>query len=322
MESYSVVIIYGPTAVGKSEAALELAAALDGVIINADVGQFYTPLSIGTAKPLLPDPSIEHHMFDCCDEPADLTVVDYRRRVSALVQESIMRRKRPIIVGGSGFYISSLFFPPSEFSGIAWSDALVGCVQENDNKLWDVLHGIDPLRAAKIHRHDMYRIKRALSLFYQTGVAPSAYEPVYNPIDDSFLFVNFTRERQDLYDRIDKRVELMICQGWLQEVQSLIGTVWESFLLRKKLLGYDDILHFLKSGEDVDHERYGALIELIARKTRQYAKRQLSFGRMLEKKLRPWCQPSQMSSANLTLLGLPLYIKELASIIRYSSSNE
>jgi tRNA dimethylallyltransferase len=305
-----VVVIYGPTAVGKTELALKLAQNIDGAIINADVGQFYTPLTIGTAKPTVPHPSIDHYMFNYSNEPRNITVVEYREHIIRLLPMLFAQGKVPIIVGGSGFYIMSLFFPP-----LAGNDANLSD-NESANRSWDMLHAIDPERAARIHPHDSYRIRRALGLFAKTGQKPSSYAPYYNPIAPFFL-LSLVRERSDLAMRIHQRVNAMIHEGWIDEVKGLIGTAWEPFLEQKKLLGYPEILNYCKNPGTLTVEH---LIDIIARKTCQYAKRQLSFGRMLVKKLEPYC--TDMAITNLTLLDLDLYINKLASKIKRSWSND
>jgi len=298
------ITIFGPTAVGKTDFALKLAEHIPAEIINMDVGQFYTPLSIGTAKPDWRSYTTPHHFFDILNEPTDLTVVEYRKRILDLFKKIWAKGKVPIIVGGSGFYLKSLFFPP-------YSDELKNTndtYSDSDN-LWDLLYSIDPLRAQQIAKDDEYRIKRALDIWFATGKKPSDYVPQFKPLGQA-LFINLTRDRVQLYDRINKRVTIMLEEGWLDEVKRLHGTQWDNFLRRKKIIGYDELLEYL-SGEQTKTV-LNSTIEAIQKRTRNYAKRQLTFARMLERDLKKYGYPDiNTLSLDLTLDDLDLYIKQL-----------
>jgi tRNA dimethylallyltransferase len=302
-----VFIIYGPTGVGKSDFALELARKISGEIINADVGQFYTPLSIGTAKPDWKISDVPHHLFDVIDGPRDFTVTEYRAEVISIIERIRYRGNVPIIVGGSGFSINALFFPPEQ--------AITSNLSIDDGRslqeLWQELNKIDSERAKAIHPRDTYRIKRALAIWHATGKKPSVLKPNYDPIAP-FQLIFLMRDRQELYHRINERVKLMIDQGWIEEVKELIGANWESFLKRKKLIGYDDIMNYLAL-MPADNKK--TLIEEIAKKTRNSAKRQLIYWRMLKKKLRPFIKKDPQSSletVNLTNTDSLMFIKKVA----------
>src|SRR5581483_4744359 len=217
------LIIYGPTAVGKTDIAFKIAKHIPSEIINMDVGQFYTPLSIGTAKPEWKTHSVPHHLFDIVSQPENITVAQYRELLLAKIQEVFNRGRLPIIVGGSGFYLKSILFPPSK---MAEQNFTFDDEENSASNLWDQLNSIDPIRAQQIHRNDVYRIKRALELWRTTGKKPSEQAPKYNPpFDYSLIF--FTRDRKELYERIDSRVLQMLNLGWLEETRKLIGTDWE-----------------------------------------------------------------------------------------------
>lgn len=273
LHKYMVVIV-GPTGVGKTDMANALAQAVSGQIVNLDMGQMYTPCSIGTAKPDWRHEPVPHHLFDILDTPVSMTVAQYHQRLQVIVQDIWSRGSIPIIVGGSTFYASSIFFPlayDQEKSAAHKQPVKAGTHAQ--------LMAIDPERAAQIHPNDQYRIDRALALYRERGVKPSAMIPVYNPLGN-YRLIHLTRDRSDLYDRINRRVVSMLDAGWIDEVNRLQGTEWESFLKIKKLIGYDDILHYLSTGGDRK-----ALIATIAQKTRHYAKRQEIFWRMLDRKL-------------------------------------
>ena len=159
-----MLIIYGPTGVGKTDMALAIAASVPAEIINMDMGQFYTPLSIGTAKPDWQNNSVPHHLFDIVDTPINYTVSEYRTLLYKTVEEVTQRGNLPILVGGSGFYLHSLLFPPQ----VAIPDVDIAALYSAGTDLWSTLYAIDPKRALSIDKADEYRIKRALSIWHST----------------------------------------------------------------------------------------------------------------------------------------------------------
>jgi tRNA dimethylallyltransferase len=302
-----IIVIYGPTGVGKTDSALEMAKSIPAAqIINGDVGQFYKPLTIGTAKPDWQHSPIQHHLFDSIDEPRNYTVWEYRQHVQQLIQELHRNDITPIIVGGSGFYIASLLFCQQEFDHQEQN-------QSAENPSWDTLQQIDTVRAAQIHPHDHYRIARALNIWRITGQKPSMYKPRYAPLAPT-LMLYVTRTRKELYERIDQRVLDMMEQGWLGETQNVLGTPWERFLQEKKLIGYDDIINYLTQST---HMSYSTVVERIQQRTRNYAKRQETFWRTLERsiKLADHDNAVVMHTIDLTLSPIDLYLKKLLSIV-------
>lgn len=302
-----MVIIFGPTAVGKTDFAENIAQHIPAEIVNMDLGQFYTPLSIGTAKPDWRHSTIAHHLFDLLDTPQDFTVATYREVLLKTLSGIWARGNLPIIVGGSAFYLQSIFFPPSAPTGV------LDDPHEDDS--WELLYSIDPARAEAIDKNDQYRIQRALNIWRSTGNKPSEYSAVYEaPCSYDLFFL--TRDREQLYERIDKRVLAMMDAGLLKEVADLKDTEWETFLCSKKLIGYDDLLSYLKSDEQTD-EQLARAIAIIQRRTRNYAKRQHTFWRMLEKKIaRQGNQDKEhtghMQEVDLTTVDSDIYCKQLA----------
>jgi tRNA dimethylallyltransferase len=313
----SMIIIFGPTGVGKTDFAELLAARTNAEIVNADLGQFYTPLSIGTAKPDWQNSPIAQHLFDIIKEPRIITATEYRDQLMQILDEIWDRKNIPIIVGGSGFYLQSLFFPPVSTAYRQTQKNYYG----PENERWNLLYLVDPDRALKIHHNDLYRINRALDIFYSTGKKPSEQEPHYQP-PGSFYFVYLNRNRQDLYERINKRTRLMMKAGWLEEVGRLQKTDWEPFLKKKKLIGYDDILKYLEGTKT--KPEYDELIDHIALKTRKYAKRQITFGNRLYANLEKTLLESldtrsSCMQVNLTSGKLELYINQLLLQIESTS---
>lgn len=277
MKKPFVLIVTGPTGVGKTAFVDELARNYDIEIINGDMGQLYEPLSIGTAKPDWKRAPIPHHLFDYLVKPDLFSVTKYRAVIKKMVEKIWQRKKVPVIVGGSGFYLLSLFFPPLE------SDVDPGQVdaisQLSHEQVWKEIKAADPVRAKEIGKHDHYRLSRALAIWRSTGKKPSTFQPQFDPIAQGIV-IWLSRDRKELYERIDARVLEMIELGWIEEVQNLKDSPWEKFLRKKKIIGYDLIFQYLD-----DEISYSQLIEQIQKKTRNYAKRQISFWSRFKKLL-------------------------------------
>ena len=320
-----MLIIYGPTGVGKTDLSLEIAENLPAEIINMDVGQFYTPLSVGTAKPHWKESPIPHHLFDIIDEPKNFSVSEYRKILYEKVNEITARKKLPILVGGSGFYLYALLYFQTPYSNSIY----MGNHIEDSSKIeivrtpiksheisldsWQKLYSIDPQRAMAIEKNDIYRIERALNIWKLTGTLPSSYKPEYCPqADYSIIFIE--RERQELKDRINARVIEMFNNGWIEEAQSLMNTPWRPFLKKKNLIGYNEIFDYLS--EKKTENDFQRMIQTIQAKTRQYAKRQFTFWRKLEREIKKENQYTSMyvgcvESVNISDPQRMLYSKEL-----------
>ena|SRR5436190_1255879 len=306
-----IVIIYGPTGVGKTDVALTLAHHFPSEIINMDVGQFYVPLSIGTAKPDWKKESTPHHLFDIIDSQSNYTVTEYRNKVQTTIKDIINRGNLPILVGGSGFYLHTLLFPPHTKTNEYTIQTQL--LTKNSQELWDTLYSIDPQRAEKINKNDTYRIKRALEIWTQTGQLPTSFVPYYEPLAD-YLLLYVIRDTSDLNEYISKRIHVMIQKGWIDETKKLMGTLWQTFIQKKKLIGYNEIFNFLQGNQD--RTAFNSMIELINNKTRQYAKRQRTFWRKLEREIKQQINYNGsyigcLESLNLTNTDLQLYINEL-----------
>lgn len=331
-----VIIIVGPTASGKSALAESLAVALRGEIINADVGQFYAPLSIGTAKPDLANVPVPHHLFDICTEPVDVNVVQYRDLVLQKVKEITARNKVPFIVGGSLFYIKSLFFVPREFPqqeasiSAAPHENMSDFVQDSvvtprhsSSSVggWDKLNEIDPARAAKLHPNDLYRIQRALDIWYTTGVLPSQAQPqAEKPFEPLFIWIDVPHEI--IKDRITKRTKEMLKTGWVTETEKILrdngpaspkgyagqasqctqkesanlsvketgcagrsstSEAWNLFFDHKGLIGYREIADWITAGKN-NNEIEDVATKIVAL-TYWYAKRQKTFWKSFKDQL-------------------------------------
>lgn len=304
-----MLVIYGPTGVGKTDLALAIAEHIPAEIINMDVGQFYTPLFIGTAKPDWKYSAVPHHLFDIIDSPANFTVTEYRSLLYTTVNEVRKRGRLPILVGGSGFYLHALLFPPqTEIPDVDISE-----LYPEGTNIWQELFKIDPQRALNIDKSDRYRIHRALTIWHATGKLPSTYSPTYNPQAD-FMIIFVERDRQELKERINARVREMFKCGWIEETKKLEHTPWQAFIQKKNLIGYSEIFDYL-TREQTD-KQFAEMIETIAAQTRQYAKRQHTFWRKLEREINKEKKYTGkyigcLEVVNLTNVKINLYINEL-----------
>ncbi len=277
------IIITGPTASGKTHVAEMLAMRIGGEIINADMGQMYTPLTIGTAKPNWRQAPVACHLFDILHEPIEFNVQQYRARILELVSEIITRKHVPIIVGGSLFYLSSLFFPPKEQTITTTHKAVAHIDMDQDTAiLWQELKTIDPERAAVLHPNDRYRIVRALTLWQQTGHKPSTLRPVFHEPFKALVVV-LDPLRNVLYERINKRTNDMVLQGWIDEAHGLLNTSWEPFVAKKGIIGYEQLFAWICAGRLQDTR--DAVFADIAQRTRNYAQRQIIFLRKFIREL-------------------------------------
>ena len=300
--SKNILVITGPTGVGKTNFVNQLATELQIEIINADMGQMYTQLSIGTAKPAWKTEPTLHHLFDIMSEPVDFSAIKFRNEVKRLIVEIWQRNKVPVIVGGSTLYIKSLFYSNEQNE-----------LKENKNQnyqldfqgdLWQKLNQIDPIRAQQLHPNDHYRLQRALFIWHNSGKLPSDCKPKFDPIADNINLIFINDDKNVLNDKIDQRVIQMMDEGWLLEVEKL-GIEWHEFLRRKKIIGYEVLLDFLDQIIDSEQE----CVKIIQQRVRQYAKKQQTFWRSLKKDLE--LNGQEVLQINLTLLHVDLYIKKL-----------
>lgn len=305
-----MIVIFGSTGVGKSSFACDIAAKIDGEIINADMAQLYKPLSIGTAKPDWQKSVIPHHLFDVIDAPIDCTVIKYRTMVAEKVKEIKARGKIPIIVGGSGFYIHSLFFVPS--------GGAVDVPQDAENVSWEQLNQIDPVRAQAIHPNDTYRIARAIAIWRKTGKLPSQAVQKYVPLSTPCELVHCKRERDELNAMNNNRIREMIKNGWLDECKKLIKEGWEPFVRRKKFIGYCQLFDCVENKLSLDEA-----LPIIEQKTRQYVKRQETFWRLFPASFKRIEQDAAtITELNLTFNEQALYIKQLPEKLKNSITNK
>ena len=276
----TIPVITGPTASGKSDLVFSLAQALHTEIISSDSIQVYQGFNIGSAKPL-PEllASVKHHFVDIINYSETYSVAMYQKMAIQTIDRMIMHGKIPVISGGTGLYLRSVIGSDHYSEVLPNEEFRATCNQESIRKgpawLHERLQEIDPEKANKLHPNDKRRIIRALEIFEFSGNQMSDKKD-QNPSMQRFLpkLFGLHWERNDLYQRIEQRVEQMFKDGFIDEVENLrfIGVNEESTPM--KSIGYKQVNQFLKGVIS-----YEVMVEVIKKETRNYAKRQLTWNR-------------------------------------------
>ncbi len=275
-----VIVICGATASGKSDLAIKLAQELNTEIISADSLAIYKKLDIGTAKPSEEERKlVKHHLIDCVDEKSSFSVDDYENMAMPILKSLLNQGKIPIICGGTGFYINSLIYDLSY--GNTGADEKIRekykeiVALKGNEYLYSLLKSRDYESSLKISPNDVKRVIRALEIYDITGKKKSEISDDKKP---RFSFIAFMPEwnREELYSRINLRVDLMIEKGLIEEVKGLIsgGLTKENQCMQG--IGYKETYDAIISGD------YSNLAETIKQNTRRYAKRQITFFKKFE----------------------------------------
>lgn len=285
MEAYDrIVCVVGPTASGKTRMAVELAKALDGEVISCDSMQLYRAMDIGTAKPTAEEmQGIRHHMIDIAEPDEDFSVGRYVEMADACVQDVLSRGKTAVIAGGTGLYVDSLIAGRS-FAPVPSTGKRAALERRADEEGVETLHRmlaeIDPATAARLPLADRRRIIRALEVYQETGKTITAHNeetkrlpPRYRPV---WLGMTFA-DRAALYSRIDLRVEEMMRQGLADEVRALLSRGVPESATAMQAIGYKELTAAVRGETDM-----AAAVSLIQQRSRNYAKRQLTWFRRNE----------------------------------------
>lgn len=274
-----LVIIAGPTAVGKSDMSVKVAELINGEIISADSMQVYRGMDIGTAKIKKEEMNgIRHYLIDALDPKDEFNIVKFQAMAKEAMTEIYSHGKIPILCGGTGFYIQSVLYD-IDFNEAedmnSYRAKLTQIANTNGNEyLHDMLKNTDPAAAQKIHANDLKRVIRALEYYNQTGECISAHneEQAQNESPYNFKFFVLTDEREIIYDKINRRVDLMIEKGLVEEVKRLKDQGLDDTFVSMKGLGYKEILEYLDGKITLDEAIYK-----IKRDSRHFAKRQLTW---------------------------------------------
>lgn len=276
-----LVVLTGPTAVGKTSLSINLAKAINGEIISADCMQVYRKMDIGTAKITKDEmDGVPHHLIDVIDPTEDFHVVRFKEMVTAAMEEIYAKGKIPIICGGTGFYIQAILYD-IEFTDNdidkSYRESLEKYADENGNEaLHKKLKEIDPESAESIPAANRKRVIRAIEYFEQTGEKFSVHNATQRERKSPYNFAYFVLndDRQLLYNRIDARVDKMVEAGLLPEVKSLLDMGVKKGMTSMDGIGYKEILSYLDGESSLEDA-----IELIKKNSRNYAKRQLTWFR-------------------------------------------
>lgn len=278
-EKKPLIILTGPTAVGKTKASIGLAKAIGGEIISADSMQVYRHMDIGSAKITKEEMAdVPHYLIDVLEPEEEFHVVRFQQMAKAAMTDIYSRGKIPIIVGGTGFYIQALLydidFTENEGDSV-YREKLEALAKEKGAAY---LHGqlamVDPKAAEEIHANNIKRVIRALEFYHQTGQKISEHNERERQKESPYQFCYFVLNdrRECLYERIDQRVDQMIRNGLVQEVQTLKERGCTKQMVSMQGLGYKEIFSYLEGDCSLEEAVY-----IIKRDTRHFAKRQLTW---------------------------------------------
>ncbi len=275
-----LICLLGPTAVGKTEIAIEVAQRLNAEIISVDSRQIYRQMDIGTAKPTPEEQqAARHHLIDCVDVSQLFSVADYQSLAYAAIADIQSRGKQVLLVGGAGLYFRAIV--DGLFEGPGANPTLrERLAQEAAQHGVDVLHeqlrACDPVSADRIHPNNIVRVIRALEVYELTGTPMSEHQQQWQPEKQRYPFIAFclTMPRAHLYRRIEQRVDVMLANGLIAEVEALLAAGYSRDTVALQSFGYRELIAYL------DREcTYVEAISQLKQNTRRFAKRQLTWFR-------------------------------------------
>lgn len=280
MSKPKVIVICGPTASGKTALSIELAKQIDGEIISCDSMQIYKDMNIGTAKPDEEEKQgIKHYLMDFVSPDERYSVADFKRDATRAIKEILNKGKMPIIVGGTGLYVDSMIYG-IEYNEIDVDEKYRKQLEERINKegleiLYQEAKKIDPIAIEKISHNDKKRIMRILEIYKATGKTKTEQEKESrkNEVEFDYKVFAINMDREKLYERINKRVDIMIDKGLIEEVKSL-KSKYNKFPTAMQGLGYKEVVKYLEKEYDME-----TMVDIIKQETRRYAKRQLTWFR-------------------------------------------
>ena len=273
----TVVVIVGPTAVGKTKLSIDMAKKFNGEIISGDSMQVYRGMNIGTAKITEEEMmGIPHHMIDIKEPDEEFSVADFKTLVQKHIDEISNKGKLPIIVGGSGLYIQGSLYN-YHFSDRKRSQEITKKLEKEleekgNDYLYNRLKEIDPNQAKKIHPNNYRRVIRALEVYELTGKTMTAYHQAQNntPLYQ-IIYIGLEMDRELLYNQINRRVDLMLEEGLEEEVYALYKQGFKN-CQSMKAIGYKEFISYFENKQPLERS-----IELLKRNSRRYAKRQMTW---------------------------------------------
>lgn len=276
-----LIILTGPTAVGKTALSVKLAKVINGSIISADSMQVYRGMDIGSAKVTKEEMGgIKHYLIDVLEPDEEFHVVRFQQMAKEAMAEIYQEGKIPILTGGTGFYIQSVLYDidfTSQQEDIAYRERLEQLAKEQGNEaLHAMLQEVDPVSAEKIHANNVKRVIRALEFYEKTGTPISEHNEKEAAKESPYVFCYFVLndDRQRLYERIELRIDQMLEQGLVDEVRKLNEKGYHKEMVSMQGLGYKEILAWLDG--EISYEE---AVYILKRDTRHFAKRQLTWFR-------------------------------------------
>ena len=274
-----LIILTGPTAVGKTALSIALAKAVDGEIISADSMQVYRGMDIGTAK-ITPQEmdGVTHYLIDVLEPEESFDVTRFQQMAKAAIQQIYDRGKIPVIVGGTGFYIQALLYDidfTEQQPDTAYRDSLWKLYEVHGAQyLHEMLKQVDVQASQEIHYNNVKRVIRALEYYHQTGQPISVHNAAQRERSSPYNYAYFVlqHDRAVLYDRIDRRIDQMLADGLVEEVKRLYDRGCHKGMVSMEGLGYKEILAYLQGECTLDEAVY-----ILKRDTRHFAKRQITW---------------------------------------------
>ena len=275
-----LVVVAGPTASGKTACAVELCRLIDGEVVSADSMQIYRGMDVLSAMPTEAEMrGVPHHMLGVAEPSEKYTAATYRERANAVIAEIRKRGRQPVVCGGTGLYIDSVLksveFSPQKRDDKLRDELWKKAEQDGAESVYEILKELDPIEADKVHYNNVKRVIRAIEICKTTGMTKteadklSIGKPIYNPI---IYGLNMPREK--LYERIDRRVDVMVEQGLEGEVRQLLNMGIRRDSTAMQAIGYKELVRYIDGLCDFE-----TAIEDIKRESRRYAKRQLTWFR-------------------------------------------
>lgn len=276
-----LILIVGPTAIGKTSLSIEVAKKFNCEIISADSMQIYKKMDIGTAKITKEEMAgIRHHMIDEVEPDEEFSVSDFRRKSYEYIEEIFSAGNQPLIAGGTGLYVNSLVYD-LDFASSERDEALrkkyTDYAEKYGNQyIHDILEGIDSESAQRISVKDTKRIIRAIEVFETTGKKMSETCEDFRKKNKDFdlVYIGLDMDRGKLYDRINRRVDIMLEQGLVEEVRMLLNSGYGRELTSMKAIGYKEVADYIEGKVE-----YSEMVETLKMNSRRFAKRQLTWFR-------------------------------------------
>ena len=306
-----IIVIVGPTAVGKTYVSVELAKKLSTEIVSADSMQIYKEMDIGTAKITNDEmQGIAHHMIDIVRPDDNYSVSEFKENAEKIIDSLHLDNNVPIVVGGSGLYVNSLIYD-LDFGKAKSNEKIRDYYdyyhrEHGEDALYEKLKKIDPVSAEKIHKNNVKRVIRALEVYDITGIKFSELNTDIRKPSDKYecILVGLSMDRKILYERINQRVDKMISEGLIDEVRTLLEKGYHKDLISMQAIGYKEIIDYLEGNTSLEES-----ISILKRNTRRFAKRQYTW--FLKDENVKWFDIKDIRDIDLTVENIYEFLKPL-----------